>query len=58
MTTLTDIREAPPQIGGEGPLEPGPFARRCPACGQPYHCDSELAGTCEHCPGLVALQDA
>ena len=66
MTTLIDIRVAPsdgktrPGSGGtvgayRDRLEPGPFARRCPECGRVDHSDSELAGTCETCPGLVPL---
>ena len=31
---------------------------RCPQCGHLMHADSELAGTCPICPGLVALQPA
>ena len=32
-----------------------PPARRCPDCGRIDLSDSELAGTCEYCPGLVTL---
>jgi rubrerythrin len=31
---------------------------RCPDCGHQMHADSELAGTCPICPGLVPLARA
>ena len=70
MTTLAHVRKAQPpswpQLGSDGTvtafphdrLEPGPFPRRCPDCGRVDHSDSELAGMCEYCPGLVHLQAA
>jgi hypothetical protein len=70
MTPLLDTRETPvhsSQTAGSGgaatvfaqhQLEPGPFSRRCPDCGRIDHSDSELAGMCEYCPGLVPLQAA
>ena len=71
MTTLAHIlhRAQPPsspELGSGGTLtafphdrlEPGPFKRRCPDCGRVDHGDSELAGMCEYCPGLVPLQVA
>jgi hypothetical protein len=68
MTTLVHIRKAQPprspELGSGGTvsafpnnrLEPGPFTRRCPECGRVDQSDSELAGMCEYCPGLVQLQ--
>lgn len=67
MTISIDTIETPshgtlePGFGGTVPalphfrLEPGPFARRCPECGRADHSDSELAGACEYCPGIVPL---
>ena len=31
---------------------------RCPECGHVEHTNSELAGTCVLCPGLVELEPA
>jgi hypothetical protein len=69
MLTVFETRDKPfrsPATGSGGvatvlpqrPLEPGPFVRRCPDCGREDHSDSELAGACEYCPGIVPLQPA
>ncbi len=67
MTPFVNTRKAQPpsfpELGFGGRvtafphyrLEPRPFTRRCPECGQVDHSDSELAGMCEYCPGLVPL---
>ena len=70
MTTLVHIRKAQPtsspELGSGGTvtafphdrLEQGPFTRRCPDCGRVDNSDSELAGMCEYCAGLVPLLTA
>lgn len=67
MTSHLDIRqarslaEAEPLAGraaipaADRAKTPLPLARRCPECGRLHLSDSELAGTCEYCPGLVRL---
>ena len=69
MTALNPVSEPPSTVFEQSvaallartPLTAG-FQRsrplRCPQCGQLMHADSELAGTCPICPGLVALQAA
>jgi len=69
MTPVADITEleaafALPIADGpvatlEGPRSPeSSRPHRCPRCGHVEHTDSEIAGTCVLCPGLVELEPA